>query len=99
MVKELTEKGYSSCVSRIVPVDQAKIGVHDQRYRTGCQGVGCIQNPIRSTELKKRIADGIRRRRERWQVEHATKMTVNRYIPSVREYVDWRIVHRTRRGR
>src|SRR4030095_15084382 len=41
MVKELTEKGYSSCMSRIVPVDQSKIGVHDQRHGTGCPVVEC----------------------------------------------------------
>jgi hypothetical protein len=51
VVKELAEKRHTGSVGGIVPVDQTKIGIHDQRHRTCCQIVGRIQNPIRSAEL------------------------------------------------
>ncbi len=56
MVKELAQERYSCGMSGIVPVNELKIGIRYQCYRTRSQIVGCIQNPISSIELDKRAS-------------------------------------------
>src|SRR5262249_14686468 len=85
MVKELTEKRYPGSISWIIPVDQTKIRIHDQRLRTRCQIVAGIQNPTLPTKLHKIVANGTRWRREFRQMEHPTKISrhcsIRRLLP------------------
>ena len=81
MVEELTEKRYPGGVSRIVPVNQLKVGIGYQRNRTRYQVVVRIQNSAQAAQLHKSIANRISWRSERWQVaKHATKTPGHRHI-------------------
>ena len=81
MIKKLTEKRYAGSMSWIVPVDQLKVGIGYQRNRTCCQIVVRIQDPTETAQIHKRVANGVRWRRERWQItEHPTKTSGHCYI-------------------
>jgi len=62
------QERYSCGMSGIVLVNELKIGIPYQCYRTRSQIVGCIQNPISSIELDKRVTHRVRWRRKRWQI-------------------------------
>src|SRR5262245_2357883 len=82
MVKELTEKSNAGRVIWIVLVNETEIGIYDQCHRTRSQVVVRIHDAAGSTELHQCVANRIRWWRERWQMEHSTKMPGQRWIRS-----------------